>query len=491
MNASARVLAAFTAATSLVGIAGLGVTAGIQLNGAASVAIWIATAVAMTVVGCCNWLLMGRVFAPLGDLVLFGEKILQGDLTAVPKTPAFAEVGEVQRIISSLKDTLLTIVYDVRGGAISIDTTVLSVHTNNQTLSQRNESQSQSIKATSANLADLSATLAQNSENAVNASQQIRAANTQVAGCNQLVRQVASTMESIRSSSNKIADIVAVIDGIAFQTNILALNAAVEAARAGEQGRGFAVVASEVRSLAGRSASEAKNIRKLVTEAVQNVESGSALVSKADQAMLEVVSSIKGINEYMSAIAAASSEQTTNMAQIAGAVEEFAAMTHDNSDLATKALAASVTLKESAKSLAEGVSGYFLGSEAGTADEAQSLVQKAVALAKEEGLQALIDEVNQLNKGKFVYKDLYLSLYGLDSKVKAHGANRHFVGVDASQVKDTSGKAFITEILEEGRRNGSGWVNYLFAHPTTQEIRPKASYLELVGDVVISCGCYI
>jgi len=488
---SARRLTVVTTAISLACTAGFGISAGSQSDGAASIAIWLTTVAAMGVVVYGNGLLIGRVLDPLSDVIAFGEKVLQGDLTAVPKRSALSEVQAVQRIVSALKDALTTIVYDVRGGAISIDTTVLAVHSDNQALSLRNEAQSSAIQSTSQTLRELSITLAQNSENAVHASSQIKAADAQVAQCNELVRQVASTMQSIKSSSDKIAEIIGVIDSIAFQTNILALNAAVEAARAGEQGRGFAVVASEVRNLAGRSAQEAKDIRRLVTQAVENVEAGGLLVEKADQAMVAVVGSIRGINEYMSAIAHASAEQTVSLHQITDAIGEFASATQENSELATKALAATEALKEGAKSLADGVSAFDLGSEAGTAEEAESLVKKAVAMAHQEGLDALVDDVNKLNKGKFRNKDLYISIYGMDGYVKAHGSNRHFVGVHTGQVKDTSGKSFIAEILEVGRRNGSGWVNYLFAHPSTQEIMQKASYLEVVDDRVITCGCYV
>jgi|GEM_PF-2550435 methyl-accepting chemotaxis protein len=491
IHGGAKRLVGLTTAIALTSIGGLGAAAAVQSDGAVSVAVWVITAIALGLVGVGNGLVMGRVLAPLTEVVTFGEKVLQGDLTTAPKTTALGEVQAIQQMVAALRDTLMTIVYDVRGGAISIDTTVLTVHGDNQSLSVRNEAQSTSIRKTSQTLRELSTTLAQNSENAVHASAQIKAVDAQVAQCNELVRQVATTMQAIRSSSDTIAEIIGVIDSIAFQTNILALNAAVEAARAGEQGRGFAVVAAEVRSLAGRSAQEAKDIRRLVTQAVDNVEAGSVLVDKADQAMVAVVGSIKGINEYMSAIAHASAEQTDNLHQITDAIGDFAAATQENSELATKALAATEALKEGAKSLADGVSAFQLGSEAGTAEEAEALVKKAVAMAQQDGVDALVVDVNRLNKGRFRNKDLYISIYGLDGYVKAHGSNRHFVGVHTGQVKDTSGKSFIAEILEVGQRQGSGWVDYLFAHPATQQILPKASYLERVGNMVITCGCYV
>lgn len=488
---STRTAIIATFVPSLLFISAFGLIAASTLGGAYAAEMVFATAAALLMIGIGNWWILHSLVNPLKSVKAFGQKILQGDLTATAGTPSNSAVADIEKIIDALKDMLLSIVYDVRGSAISIDTTVLAVHKNNETLSRLSEAQSESIRITSATLRDLSATLTQNSENAGQASAQIEAASKQIAACNKLVREVATTMDGIKGSSNKIADIVSVIDGIAFQTNILALNAAVEAARAGDQGRGFAVVAKEVRLLAGRAAQEAKDIRKLVSLAVENIEFGSSLVSKTDQAMLGVVSSIRGVHDYMSVIASASVEQSDNMNQITEAIDEFASMTHENSELAAKALEATLTLKSGAKSLAEGVSGFALGSDAGTADEALDLVQKATAFAREAGLQALIDDVNKLNKGRFVYKDLYISIYGLDGFVKAHGANRHFVGVDTAQVKDTSGKPFIAEILDVGTRSKTGWVDYLFAHPTTQEVKPKASYLELIDDVVITCGCYV
>ncbi|MEC4723550.1 methyl-accepting chemotaxis protein [Noviherbaspirillum sp. CPCC 100848] len=477
-------------ALSSISLIGLTIVAATALSDSASIAIGVLCALMVLLNTACTVWLVRRIVAPLREAVVIGQKMIQGDLTIHFSARGTGEIAAVQDVLKDLKDTLFNIVRDVRSGSIAINTTALSVNSDNATLSARNETQAGSIEETAASLEELAATVKQNADAAMQANNVVNCAADLAAKGGDVVRDVVTTMDAIRSSSHKIEEIIGVIDGIAFQTNILALNAAVEAAHAGEQGRGFAVVASEVRSLAQRSAQAARDIKSLITDSVEKVESGAHLVDEAGRAMKQIVTSVEDVAGYVKSIANSTQEQSLGIQQVNHAMVQFEVMIQENTELVTNALKASTNLKSSAASLSDAVVDFKLGSEIGTADEAVELVKKAVTMAKAEGLQALIEEVGKLNKGKLVYKDLYIGIYGFDGFIKAHGANRHFVGSDTSRTRDKNGKAFIADMITIGKAKGSGWVEYLFAHPTTQEIKTKASYLERFDDVVITCGCY-
>lgn len=477
-------------ALSSIFVIGLAVVVASALSGGAAITIGILCGLMVLLTAACTTWLVRRIVAPLQEAVIIGQKMIKGDLTTNFTTKGTGEVAAVQDVIKDLKEALFNIVRDVRSGSIAINTTALSVNSDNAALSARNETQAGSIEETAASLEELAATVKQNADAAMQANNIVNCAADLAVKGGHVVQDVVITMDAIKNSSRKIEEIIGVIDGIAFQTNILALNAAVEAAHAGEQGRGFAVVASEVRSLAQRSAQAARDIKILITDSVEKVESGAHLVDEAGRTMQQIVTSVEDVAKYVKGIANATQEQSLGIQQVNHAMVQFEVMIQENTDLVTNALKASTNLKSSAASLSDAVVDFTLGSEIGTADEAVELVKKAVTMAKAEGLQALIEEVGKLNKSKLVYKDLYIGIYGFDGFIKAHGANRHFVGSDTSRTRDKNGKAFIADMISIGKAKGSGWVEYLFAHPTTQEIKTKASYLERFDDVVITCGCY-
>ena len=475
---------------SSIFLTGLAIAAATALSGAAAVTIGVLCTLAVIFNAACTVWLVRRIVAPLQEAAGIGRKMIAGDLTSSFTTRGAGEIQAVQDVLKDLKDMLFNIVRDVRSGSIAIDTTALSVNSDNAALSARNETQAGSVEETAASLEELAATVKQNADAAQQANHVVDSAADLATKGGHVVKDVVTTMDAIKNSSRKIEEIIGVIDGIAFQTNILALNAAVEAAHAGEQGRGFAVVASEVRSLAQRSAQAARDIKTLIADSVDKVESGAQLVDEAGRTMQQIVTSVEDVAGYVKGIANATQEQSLGIQQVNQAMTQFERMIQENTELVTNALKASTNLKSSAASLSDAVAAFTLGSEIGTADEAIELVKKAVSMAKADGLPALIEEVGKLNKGKLVYKDLYIGIYGFDGFIKAHGANRHFVGSDTSRTRDKNGKAFIAEMITLGKTKGSGWVEYLFAHPTTQEIKTKASYLERFDDVVITCGCY-
>ena len=287
--------------------------------------------------------------------------VAQGDLTHTIQVNGRDEVAQLLVSLSAMKDSLAHVVGKVRDGSEGVATASAQIAQGNNDLSQRTEEQASALEETAASMEQLGSTVKQNADNAKQANQLALSASTVAVKGGKVVAQVVETMKGINDSSKKIADIISVIDGIAFQTNILALNAAVEAARAGEQGRGFAVVASEVRSLAGRSADAAKEIKSLIGASVERVDQGSALVDQAGVTMTEVVSSIKRVTDLMGEISAASSEQSQGVAQIGEAVQQMDQVTQQNAALVEEMAAAASSLKSQAQELVGTVAMFKLG----------------------------------------------------------------------------------------------------------------------------------
>ncbi len=304
--------------------------------------------------------LIRGVSRSLNEAVTLSEAVAQGDLTRHVNATGKDEVARVLQSLTAMQHNLAQIVSRVRQGSESVSTASAEIAQGNQDLSARTESQASALEETAASMEELSSTVKQNADNARQANQLAQSASTVAVQGGEVVAQVVDTMKGINDASRKIADIISVIDGIAFQTNILALNAAVEAARAGEQGRGFAVVASEVRSLAGRSAEAAKEIKQLITDSVGRVEQGSALVDRAGQTMDEVVASIRRVTDIMGEISAASTEQSQGVAQVGEAVTNMDQATQQNAALVEEMAAAASSLRSQAQELVQTVAVFRL-----------------------------------------------------------------------------------------------------------------------------------
>ncbi len=288
---------------------------------------------------------------PLRHAVQVAGTIAAGDLTTVIDTSAKDEIGDLMLALGSMNDALRNIVRQVKVGTHSIANAAREIAIGNLDLSTRTEQQVASLEKTAASIEELSSTVKQNAENAQQANQLVITASEVAGRGGVVVAQVVDTMGSINESSRKIVDIISVIDGIAFQTNILALNAAVEAARAGEQGRGFAVVASEVRNLAQRSAAAAKEIKTLIGDSVDKVSQGAKLVETAGVTMKEVVDSVNRVTSIMSEISMASNEQNEGIGQVNEAVIEIDSTTQQNAALVEEAAAAAQSMQDQAADL--------------------------------------------------------------------------------------------------------------------------------------------
>jgi methyl-accepting chemotaxis protein len=312
----------------------------------------------------CSWLLARGIVRPIRDAVELAEAVAAGDLTRRIASDAKDETGALLRALRHMSDSLVGIVGDVRGGTSAINGAAGEIAAGNLDLSSRTEQQAAALEQTAASIAHLTDTVRQNADNARQANQLSIDASRVAAEGGDVVGQVVATMGSINESSKKIVDIITVIDGIAFQTNILALNAAVEAARAGEQGRGFAVVAGEVRTLAQRSAAAAKEIKQLIGDSVGKVDAGARLVDQAGATMEQVVSSIQRVTGIMAEIASASQEQTTGIEQVNQAIAQMDQTTQQNAALVEEAAAAASSMQEQAGRLAQAVDVFKLEREA-------------------------------------------------------------------------------------------------------------------------------
>ena len=346
-----------------------------------------ATLLLAAVIFAFAWIVARRIKEALDTAINVSEQIAAGDLTVKIDVNSQDETGHLLSSLKEMNEGLAKIVGEVRTGADSIATATEQIAAGNADLSQRTEEQASALEETASSMEELTSTVKQNADNAQQANQlAISASGVAVKG-GDVINRVVRTMESITDSSRKISDIIGVIDGIAFQTNILALNAAVEAARAGEQGRGFAVVAAEVRSLAQRSAAAAKEIKTLIEDSVSKVQDGSKLVEEAGLTTQEIVTSIKRVTDIMAEISAASLEQSSGIEQVNTAITQMDDVTQQNAALVEQAAAAAESLEEQALQLVQVVTRFKL--------EESTQPQKSISEKKARRIQQLHPELTE------------------------------------------------------------------------------------------------
>ncbi len=306
------------------------------------------------------WKITRSITAPIGRAVVVAERIAAGDLTSAVEVRIHDETGRLLEAIATMQDKLRLLVGSISETAHNIESSSAEVASATLDLSQRTEVASQNLQMAATNLGDLNGTVEHSAESARNANQLAAAAADTATRSGEVVHKVVQRMDDISASSRKIADIISVIDGIAFQTNILALNAAVEAARAGEQGRGFAVVASEVRSLAGRAAASAKEIKALIDSSTEQVEAGTALVAQAGEIIQDMERSVKNVSAIVGEIAVATGEQSGRIGSISQAVKQLDDTLQQNAAMVEESAGASENLKEQARKLSSIVDTFRL-----------------------------------------------------------------------------------------------------------------------------------
>jgi methyl-accepting chemotaxis protein len=317
-------------------------------------------AAALAIAALVGWWITVSITRPLARALEVANTVAAGDLTSRIEVTTGDETGQLLQALKTMNENLVSTVSTVRSGTETIASASAQMAAGNQDLSARTEQQAGSLEETASSMEELTSTVKQNADNARQANMLAEAASNVAARGGNVIEQVVGTMGAINSSAGKIADIIGVIDGIAFQTNILALNAAVEAARAGEQGRGFAVVASEVRNLAQRSAAAAKEIKQLIGDSTEKVAAGSKLVGDAGATMQEIVESVKRVTDIMAEITSASQEQTSGIEQINMAIVQMDQVTQQNASLVEEAAAASESMQEQAAKLAKAVAVFSI-----------------------------------------------------------------------------------------------------------------------------------
>lgn len=474
-------------AVAVLAILGLLGLAAIASSGAEASWLWgIAAAIAVLVAYAAAAVATG-ISSDIGVLTGAMGQAMRGDLRARTGLQGKGELARLAAMLDAMVVTLSSMVADVRSNAALVSHAGDQLASDNRALADRTEQQAASLEETAASVEQLSGTVQNNAHTAQGADARASQVSQSAAqGAEAMARAVAS-VEAIQQGARRMNEIIGVIDGIAFQTNILALNAAVEAARAGEQGRGFAVVASEVRMLAGRSGDAAREIRQLIGASVQQVEESAGLIRKAGETIAGMASGIRSVALTMSEIATTGAEQSTGLSEITAAVRQLDQITQQNAQMVEHAVEQSVALGERAATLSSAVASFQL--QQGTAQEARALVEGAVGLynrglSREQFLRTLTDPSQPWHD-----RDMYVFALDRLGTYLAFGGNPAKVGTLVRDIPGIAGDQLVADILAQAERS-PGWVEYDIANPITGKVQTKMSYVCLVGELYVGCGVY-
>lgn len=423
----------------------------------------------------------------LRQVLRFMEQTAAGNLRHQVNIKGKDELSDMSHAMDVMVNNISVMVASVRSNSALVANSGDTLVVGNQALSDRTEQQAANLEETSASVQELSSTVqgnAQTAQESDRAAQSVRAIAEK--GARDMAQAIAS-VEAIEASTRRMDEIVGVIDGLAFQTNILALNAAVEAARAGESGRGFAVVASEVRSLAQRSAESAKEIRQLIGASSAQVASGVAQIRSVGQDITQIAEGVRSVATKMSQISTSSAEQSNSLAEITTAIRELDAITQQNAAMVEQAVSQANALQDRASGLAEAASAFKL--QQGSADEARELVQRALELRQRIGdREGFIRAVTQKESGLFD-RDMYVFALDSSGKYLAFGGNPAKVGTRVQDVAGIDGDALIAAIIGQASV-GPGWVEYDIVNPLNGKVQTKMSYVVQVDDTYVGCGVY-
>jgi methyl-accepting chemotaxis protein len=423
----------------------------------------------------------------LRQVLLFMQETAAGNLRHRVRIRGNDELSDMSHSMDAMVNNISVMVASVRSNSALVANSGDVLVMGNRNLSDRTEQQAANLEETSASVQELSSTVRDNA-NAAQESDRVAQGVRQTAeqGAAGMTQAIAS-VEAIEASTRRMDEIVGVIDGLAFQTNILALNAAVEAARAGESGRGFAVVATEVRSLAQRSAASAKEIRQLISASSQQVAVGVQQIRAAGSNIGAIAEGVRGVASHMSLISASSAEQSASLSEITTAIRQLDEITQQNASMVEQAVSQAKALQNRANVLAEAVAVFKL--QQGSADEARALVDRALELRRSSGgRDAFIREVTTQSAGLFD-RDMYVFVLDRSGQYLAFAGNQAKVGTRVQDVAGIDGNRLIASIVDQAE-SAPGWVEYEIANPLTGKVQTKMSYVVKVDDVYVGCGVY-
>ena len=415
------------------------------------------------------------------------DRAAEGDLTSDTVLPGSDEMADMSQRLRNMLSALSELVADVRSAAAVLEHVGLQLVDDSQQLADRTQSQAASLEQATANVRQVAETVNTNAESAQEVRRLTAALNAETERAGTLMQHTVSGLGSLQATSQRMTEIIGTIDGIAFQTNILALNAAVEAARAGEAGRGFAVVASEVRRLAQRSQEAANEVRQLIAESAERVQGTVTEIRTVSDAMGTLVQGIRDIAARVGAVADASRQQSTALAEVVAAVGDLDNVTYENSAMVERTTHRANRLMQRTRDLDEAV--HHIKLRQGTADEAYDLVQKALAHVQAVGYeQAARDFQNR--SGPFVDRDLYIFVLDREGTYRVMGLDPAKVGTRVHDAPGIDANAFMADVLHRIEQGG-GWVEYNIINPVTGQVRAKSSFVApLPNGLIIGCGAY-
>ncbi len=414
------------------------------------------------------------------------RKTTQGDLTVHASLPGHDEMADMARSLDQMVYKLSAMVADIRSNAALVAHAGQSLAHGNRALADRTEQQAANLEETAASVEQLSSTVQNNAHTALSADHKAAQVRQAADSGAQAMGRAVQSVEAIQQGARRMSEIIGVIDGIAFQTNILALNAAVEAARAGEQGRGFAVVASEVRMLAQRSSEAAREIRDLIQTSVGQVESSASLIRSAGEGISTMAGGIHSVAASMSEIANSSNEQSTGLKEISGAVQQLDQITQDNAQMVGLAVQQAEALEQRASTLNRAVAAFRL--QQGTAEEAVGLVRKAVELHRSSPREQFLSRITD-KSGGFHDRDMYVFVLDETGRYLAFGGNSAKVGTRVQDIPGIAGDQLVRDIVAQAQQ-GPGWVEYDITNPATGSVQTKMSFVSQVDQWFVGCGVY-
>jgi methyl-accepting chemotaxis protein len=418
------------------------------------------------------------------------ERIALGDLSVRvdPGASEGTDAEKMWRSIGAMSASLADIVKQVNASCEVIGKAAREITEGYANLSQRTEEQASTLEETASGTEELTATVKQNADACQRADALAKQATAVAQEAAESMATIIGTMERMEQDARKVGDVIGVIEGIAFQTNILALNAAVEAARAGEQGRGFAVVATEVRALAQRSAEAAKQVKGLIERSVSGVAEGAKLVDEAATTIAKVSTTTGSVSQVIGEIARASAEQSTGVEEISRAVQQLEGVTQQNASLVEQTGAAAQSFEEEATRLLDAVGAFKLDRNEAR-DAAMTLVGRGIAHIRRRGEDAAFRDFED-RQGAFIKGDYYLWVCDVTGLVRCNGSNPKSRNQNHADLKDANGKLFIREVLRIAEERGKGWVDYYWRNPLSKQVEPKSTYFERDGNLIVLCGIY-